>query len=131
MPEEWTCCRVTAQVIDEDLESLSRDELEGGWRSLCAMMLLRTANLLTAQMLGNKDFIHQKQMAMKWLDSGDGVISFSTACDSLSMDQRQVRGKMATHAASRQEWPINKTGSPRLVFGKGPPPWATQTNSRS
>lgn len=131
MSEEIVCCRVTAQVIDEELASLSRDELEGGWRSLCAMMLLRTANLLTAQMLGNKDFVNQRQMALRWLDSGDGVISFPVACDSLSMDEGIVRQKMATHAASRQQWPINKTGTPRLVFGKGPPPWAMQTNSGS
>lgn len=122
-------CPALSQVIDEELSALSRDELEGCWRGLCAMMLLRTANLLTAQMLSNKDFVYQRQQALKWLDSGEGVITFATACDSLSMDARTVRGKMATHAASRTNWPINKTGSPRLVFGKGPPQWATQNAS--
>lgn len=124
-------CPTMAQVIDLELDELSRDELEGGWRSLCAMMLLRTTNLLTAHALGNNDFVHQKQSALRWLESDTGAITFTTACDSLDLEPAIVRNKMRLHADNRLPWPINNAGQPRRVFGRGPLAWATQSNSNS
>jgi len=120
-----------SQVIDLELDELSREELEGGWRSLCAMMLLRTTNLLTAQMLGNNDFVHQRQSALRWLEVDAGAITFTVACDSLDLEPAVVRKKMQLHADQRLPWPINSAGQPRRVFGRGPQSWVTRAKSNS
>jgi hypothetical protein len=109
-----------AQTIEAELECLSRDELEGGWRGLCAMMLLRTTNLLTSKMLCNKDIIHERQQAIRWLNKDrEGVISFATACDTLDMDTERMREKIVRHVGRQDVAPINKADTEnRYVFGK-------------
>jgi hypothetical protein len=100
------------QVIDEQLEFLNREELEGIWRSLCAMMLLRTANLMH---VGHS----QKQAALRWLKEDTGIITFAAACEGLNMDEMIVKDGLMRHAETRAERPINR-GTPGLRFGKYP-----------
>ncbi len=107
------------RVIDEELEFLNGDELEGIWRSLCAMMLLRTANLLHVGHHDRKQNACQKQTAMRWLAKDTGVITFSAACEGLNMDETIVKEGLMRHAESRPPRPINK-GTPGLRFGKYP-----------
>lgn len=109
------------QTLLAELEHLTRDEIEGGWRGLCAMMLLRTANLLTTKLLSNKDYVYQRQQALRWLDSGDGTISFSSACDTLDVDEKRIRLAMRDIAGDRGGLPINTAASPRFIFGKPTP----------
>lgn len=107
------------RVIDEELEFLNRDELEGIWRSLCAMMLLRTANLLHVGHHDRKQNAIQKQTAVRWIQGDTGIITFSAACEGLDMDREVVRRGLFRHAETRTERPINK-GTPGLIFGKYP-----------
>jgi hypothetical protein len=107
------------RIIDEELEFLNREELEGIWRSLCAMMLLRTANLLHVGHHDRKQNACQKQTAMRWLNDGTGIITFSAACEGLDMDRDAVKRGLLQHAESRAKRPINK-GTPGLIFGKYP-----------
>ena len=118
------------RVIDEELEFLNRQELEGIWRSLCAMMLLRTANLLHVGHHDRKQNAVQKQTAMRWLRDDTGIITFSAACEGLDMDRDKVRTGLLKHAETRPERSIN-TGTPGLRFGKYPCHWPTKSKSFS
>lgn len=125
--------RALLQVIEAELEPLNRDELVGGWRCLCAMMLLRTANLMTSKMLSNKDFIRQRKEARLWLDTETtGTISFESACETLNVDASTLRNRMITHAEKLRQSPIitTPTGQPRMVFGRHSG-WATPISSGS
>ena len=106
-----------AQVINAELSQLNGDELAGVWRSLCAMMLLRTANLLHGQLSDRKQVACQRQAALRWMDGGTGVITFAAACECLDMDEDQIKKGMLRHAETRAKPSINKE-SPGLIFGK-------------
>lgn len=119
MLTEEVACPATSQVIDEELDALSPHELEGCWRSLCAMMLLRTANLLTSQMLSRKEFAIQRRAAREWIDGKmRGVITFQAACEALDLEEECVRRGLFLHAESGNWEAINKMGLRRHVFGK-------------
>ena len=106
------------QVINQELDGLNREELEGSWRSLCAMMLLRTANLLHIAHTNRKQNCIQRSTALRWMQSSDaGVITFSAACETLNMDMRRVRDGILAHAETRKPTPINRVSS-GLLFGK-------------
>lgn len=103
-------CKITEKWIDEELASLNRHEIEGAWRSICAMLLWRTANLLTCKFTGDQDFAHQRQSALRWIDRKNiGVVSFGTACEALNMDCEEVRNGLIQHAQTANIWPINNT----------------------
>jgi hypothetical protein len=100
---------VSAKLIDEDLAELDRHEIEGAWRSLCAMMLWRTANLLTCKFTGNKDFAYQRSSALRWIDGRNvGTVSFDAACETLDLDAAFVREGLIRHADTAGLWAINK-----------------------
>lgn len=120
---------VIGQVIEEQLESLTRDELVGCWRSLCAMMLLRTTNILTHQMLPPKEQACARRNARAWLNGGDAVVPFRHVAEELDMDPEWLREKILDHARNPRGWPINSAGKSRTVFGRNP--WATPNESDS
>jgi hypothetical protein len=103
-------CPFTERWIDEELANLNRHEIEGGWRSICAMMLWRTANLLTCKFTGHQEFADQRNSALRWIDGKRvGVVTFVTACEALNMDASEVREGLIRHAQTANIWPINKT----------------------
>ena len=103
-------CPFTERWIDEELAGLNRHEIEGGWRSICAMMLWRTANLLTCKFTGHQEFANQRQSALRWIQGNSvGVVTFATACETLNMDSEEVREGLIRHAQTADIWPINKT----------------------
>lgn len=106
-----------AQVINAELSQLNGDELAGIWRSLCAMMLLRTANLLHIYHSDRKQKACQRQAALRWVEGGTGIITFSAACESLDMDEEWTKKGLLRHAESRPKAPINKESS-GLLLGK-------------
>jgi len=119
MEEMGVADPVASQVIDTELERLNREELEGSWRSLCAMMLLRTANLLHVAHNHRKQTCVQRNTALRWLDRDTGIITFSAACETLDMDKDRVKSGLLAHAETRASTPINR-GSSGLLFGKHP-----------
>lgn len=113
-----TLDEVSAKLIDEDLSELNRHEIEGAWRSICAMMLWRTANLLTCKFTGNKDFAYQRSSAMRWIDGRNvGIVSFDAACECLNLDAVAVREGLIRHAETAGVWPINKA-TPQQPLGR-------------
>jgi|688.fasta_scaffold22304_10 hypothetical protein len=103
-------CPFTERWIDESLDELNRHEIEGGWRSICAMMLWRTANLLTCKFTGHQDFARQRVAALQWINGKSvGIVTFHTACEALNMDADEVREGLIRHAETANIWPINKT----------------------
>lgn len=109
-----------AQVIDEELSVLNPEELAGIWRSLCAMMMLRTANLLHCHHWGRKQNVCQRMSALRWMDGGVGIITFSNACETLDLDEEYAKKGLLRHAESRVTPPINRESS-GLIFGKYEP----------
>lgn len=118
------------QVIDAELAGLNREELEGVWRSLCAMMLLRTANLLHCNHFDRKQNATQRQTAMRWMRQDTGIIPFSAACETLDMDAEYVRNGLLRHAETRGARPINRASS-GLIFGKYTPCHLSRKKSAS
>lgn len=118
------------QVIDEDLSSLNQEELAGIWRSLCAMMLLRTANLLHCHHFDRKQNACQRQTALRWMSDGTGVITFSSACETLELDEEYAKTGLLRHAETRAKPPINREKS-GLIFGKYVPCHPSQRKSAS
>lgn len=103
-------CPMTERWIDEELSSLNRHEIEGAWRSLCAMMLWRTANLLTCKFTGHQEFASQRSSALRWIEGQRvGVVTFNVACETLNMNSDEVRQGLIRHAETADIWPINKT----------------------
>jgi len=100
-----------AQVINQELSRLNGDELAGIWRSLCAMMLLRTANLLHSQQSHHKQVACQRQSALRWMEGGAGIITFSAACECLDMDEDSIKKVLLRHAESRTKPSINRESS--------------------
>ena len=111
---------VLGQVIEEELELLTRDELIGCWRSLCAMILLRTANVLTGQVLPPKEQASARRDARAWLDGENAVVPFRVVAEELDLDPEWLRKKMLDHVQNSRGWPINKAGIARAVFGRNP-----------
>lgn len=105
------------QVIDEELAPLNGDELAGIWRSLCAMMLLRTANLLHCNHWDRKQNACQRQTAMRWMESDTGIITFSSACETLDLEPEWAKTGLLRHAETRAKPSINRESS-GLIFGK-------------
>jgi hypothetical protein len=108
------------QVIDAELSPFNRDELAGIWRSLCAMMLLRTANLLHCHHHDRKQNATQRQTALRWMNNGTGIITFRSACETLELDEEYAKTGLLRHAETRAKPPINREKS-GLIFGKYEP----------
>lgn len=93
-------------IIDQDLQLLEPEEVEGGWRSLCGAILLRTTQELG---LGSvtKGQIENRRVARQWLFGG-GLITFDEACAACGMDRRRLLGQImdyADRAAGRRHRP--------------------------
>ena len=81
---------------------LSREELSGGYRRLCATLLAQAAFatagrpvLPPARSAGaiayRQEMALQRKVALGWLDGGDAVIPFTEACEQLDTDPDRTR----------------------------------------
>lgn len=83
--------------IDLDLGLLSGEEIEGGWRSLCGMILLRTSQELGLTAF-TKAQVESRRHARKWLFSHDGIVSFSDCCEACNLDKRRLLNQIVEYA---------------------------------
>ena len=110
------------------MSTLSRDEVEGAYRRLCASMIAHAAFVLAD--VGNRclrtrqdEYEHQvlkrqRQAARGWVRGGDAVLTFAEACEAIDMDADRVREGMERFAANpdpnvRKGWRFPAAGPPR------------------
>lgn len=106
-------------VIDWEVECCDRHEIEGAWRSLCAMMLLRTATVLGKPGCSSrKQEVVQRSTARQWLGGKVGVITFEEACHGIDLSPEQTRNLLEQHARVGYAASINRTNPNKVVFGK-------------
>lgn len=92
--------------------ALEREVCAGGWRMLCAGMMVQTVQRLEAETLrparqvryhsgadgGNvKEVVYQTQEARRWVEGGVGTITFEDCCDALGVDCRKARQAIEEH----------------------------------
>jgi len=86
---------------------LEYDILEGGWRALCCGLLIQTVNRLAAESNlfskhsksratggQDKELMHQRQDARRWIEGGTGTIQFEECCDALGVCPVRAREKI-------------------------------------
>lgn len=92
--------------------NIEADILEGGWRALCAGLLVQATKRMAAETNlfhrrawvnasgtgGNsKEGIYQKKEAQMWIDGGRGLITFEDCCEVLGVDPARARKKIRAH----------------------------------
>lgn len=108
-----------AAVIDYEVECCDREEIEGAWRSLCAMMLLRTANVLGKPKCSHrKQEVVQRSTARQWVSGKVGVITFEEACHGIDLSPELTREMLERHAREGYAASINRTNPNKRVFGR-------------
>ncbi len=97
------------QVIDEQLDHATPQELAGAYRGLCAMLLYYSAVAVRRRSCNRNDDAYQKNTAKAWLAGEVGVISFPECCEALGICAGRAQRAMV--AAPPATLPINK-GNP-------------------
>jgi hypothetical protein len=109
----------TGQCIEEELSTLPREIIGAGWRAICCMMLLRTANTIRRPTPDRKMEATQKLVAQRWLEGG-GVLDFEACCEALEVDPDKALKGIYAYAEDDRKRAINRRASCRnhVVFGK-------------
>ena len=109
----------TAQCIEEELSTLPREVIGAGWRAICCMMLLRTANTIRRPAPDRKMEACQKLVAQRWLEGG-GVLDFAACCEALDVEPDRALQGIYRYAEDDRRRAINRRASTRnhVVFGK-------------
>lgn len=90
------------KVILSDLEPLCPQELEGGMRALCTLMVSRTCTALTGKTQLREDSMGEKRAAMGWLEGGVGTVTFEQACSLLDYDTDAARNRILRYVAAER-----------------------------
>lgn len=93
------------QVIDEQLDHATPQELAGAYRGLCAMLLYYSAVAVRRRSCNRNDDAYQKNTAKAWLAGEGGVISFPECCEALGICAG--RAQRAIGAAPPARLPIS------------------------
>jgi len=83
--------------IDLDLGLLSGEEIEGGWRSLCGMILLRTSQELGLTAF-TKAQVESRRHARKWLFGQGALVTFGDCCEACNLDRRSLLNQIVEYA---------------------------------
>lgn len=106
-------------VIDYEVSLFDRTEIAGAYRSICAMLLLRTANVVLRPARTRNMEAQQKKTAKEWLQGKVGVITFDEACHAINVDPSLMRRQILDRV--RESRPIpKKRPFPSYVFGRKP-----------
>lgn len=93
--------------------AVEREVCAGGWRMLCAGLLVQAVQRLEAEGLragspkymtgadgGNlKESVFQRREAKQWVDGGIGTITFEDCCEALGVDAERARKSIAKHCS--------------------------------
>ena len=93
------------QVIEEQLDHATPQELAGAYRGLCAMLLYYSAVAVRRRSINRNDDAYQKNTAKNWLAGRGGVISFPECCEALGLCAGSARRAIGAAAPFRK--PIN------------------------
>lgn len=105
--------------VDLELASLTPQEIEGAYRSLCAAMLLRAAQEMTVIKQLTKQAIEARHITRAWLFQDGGLITLDEACDACDLDRKWFVTNLvdaAEQAAVRQEQ--YRPDPSRVYFGR-------------
>jgi|688.fasta_scaffold574207_3 hypothetical protein len=94
--------------------AVEREVCAGGWRFLCAALLVQTVQKLQAESIPKarpnylvksaggyvKESAYQRRDARAWLGGGVGMITFEDCCDALGVDSERARKAIETHCKS-------------------------------
>jgi hypothetical protein len=111
--------QATAQCIEEELSTLPREVIGAGWKAICCMVMLRTANTIRRPAPDRKMEACQKLVAQRWLEGG-GILDFPACCEALDVEPEQALRGILRYAEDDRVRAINRRASPRnhIVFGK-------------
>lgn len=111
---------VEHRLVDEEVEELPSDVVEGAFRSICAAMLLRTLMEFSTDRTEIKERVYRKIAAQDWLFKGGGVITFKEACDACNISTQVFRDAVVEYADNPASRPNNKyrANCGRRVFGR-------------
>lgn len=104
-------------VIDYEVSLFDRTEIAGAYRSICAMLLLRTANVVLRPARTRNMEAQQKKTAREWLQGNRGIITFEEACQAIDVDPSSMRRQMLDRVREHQYLP-KKRPFPSHVFGR-------------
>lgn len=105
-------------VIDYEVSLFDRAEIAGAYRSICAMLLLRTATIVRKPTRFRNTEQQQKRTAKLWVErESEGVITFREACAAIDADPKQMKRDILALVCSEPIKPINQT-KPAYVFGR-------------
>lgn len=106
-----------AAVIDYEVSLFDRSEIAGAYRSICAMMLLRSAAALGKGCRDRNQEAKQKKQAERWVTSGNtGVITFDEACRAIDCEPETMRDQMIRHKNAKSK--PQEPAKPQFVFGR-------------
>ena len=105
--------------------SLDNYATAGGWRLLCAGMLLQavqraeeSSKLYKSGKFGmgyswrnsrkgaDKEIVKQRVQAREWLDGGIGTVTFEECCETLELDPGMVRQKVLQYCREGKRKPL-------------------------
>jgi len=105
-------------VIDYEVSLFDKGEIAGAYRSICAMLLLRTATVVRKGTRFRKMETMQKSAAKRWVQAGnEGVITFREACAAIDVEPDQMREDILRIVQSEASQTINRV-RPTYVFGR-------------
>ena len=103
-------------LVDMDLACLTNEEIEGGYRSLCAAMLLRAAQEMGVQRQYSKPAIEARRITRAWLFKDLGLITLDEACYACNIDRQWYVNNVVD--AAEEEAAQRLRPAPRCVFGR-------------
>jgi hypothetical protein len=93
------------------IEHLSRGEVEGAYRRLCAALVAQSAFVLAdrgrwlkrnekkSALLYRQELRRQREAARQWIDGGEAVVPFAEACEALDLSEGGLRAALERFAA--------------------------------
>lgn len=107
-------------TVEEELAELSLLEIAGGYKSLCAGMLLRTAQEICTTSAVTHEGAARKRAARNWLFKKSGLITLAEACEACELRVSDYRDRLLESAENLHKTTkyIAANKRNRFVFGR-------------
>ncbi len=109
---------VLEKVIEYEVSLLDRTEIAGAYRSICAMLLLRTATVVSKPARERNLETSQKRTAERWMNGQVGVITFEEACRAIDVDPTVLRKQIENYAENCIRNRSEANTQPDVIFGR-------------
>lgn len=101
------------------LDHLSGCEIEGAYKTLCAAMLLRSAQEFCVATQQTEEGYARKRAVRNWLFEGTGDITFREACAALNLAENLFLERLIQSAENLASDPKNNAAKVRNKFAIG------------